>query len=582
MNSSNLRTTKAWTSRSPLLISVLSLDREERSSRNLYAHVGRAVERGSQLIVVPFGFPDLPEGKSRPFFSRLARKHHVHLVAGFETKKQRVAAVFSSEGKMLGTYAQTHRLPDEDFEAGDTLEPIVTSIGRLGLSIGSDIYFPEIHWSLVQQGADILVHLDIERSTNGHFYHVLSPKIRAFDIHRPLLMASSTSQLIKLVHNEEMEIAGVPMNGSAIFDQNGAVLASTGYSQGIATADLRLWQHCRSGEQRANMPVSKGLDVWKLYFNDSREVFFGALRRAYSPKPKPIYRKRKIRIAVLSHAYRNQLDKENKELFRLLKEACDQKPDIIVATEMEKGCRPDDRKIQNALNRMAKMASQAGSYLLVGGIRCNKPESRDHRSSHGWLWDRSGKRVFESAIMLYGKGCGQGCYDTDFGRIGVRLCGDVYAPELDRLFAMEDADIVFNPSMSWGASGLINTELNQVRAMDNGHFVVSAHLSFSDAGQRSHVIDPTGAVVAASAYYTNAVLIADVDLDSKRGLFIKEGSRETSGDTYLADYRSTTTHRLLSRHELLRLRRPELYAMIDKDHPAHPFTTHDRGDGCRL
>jgi len=404
------------------------------------------------------------------------------------------------------------------------------------------------------------------------------------DVHRPFLVARVTSRLVKLVHNEEFGIAGVPMAASEVIDQNGAVLASTGFSQGVARADLRLSQHCEVLEKNdgANLPVSRGLDIWKLYFNDSRKKFFSALRAPFAPKPKPRYKKRKIRIAVLSHPYSVQVGSKDGIVLQLLKEACRHQPDIIVTTEMEQGCRPDDPAIAQALEEMVTCAKEANAYLLVGGVRPKFSDTETRRTSVAWLWDREGKKVFESAIMLYGRGLGQDAFDTDFGRIGIRLCGDVYAPELDRLFALQGVDIVFNPSMSWGASGLINTELNQVRAMDNGHYIVSGHLSFSDAGQRSHVIDPMGMVVAASQYDSSSLLLADIDLDRKGGVFISDGMREVPKDAYLKDYRRPYTHRLLSHEELLTLRRPSLYEALDTDRPDHPFTTRDRGDGAKL
>ncbi|HWL52882.1 MAG TPA: carbon-nitrogen hydrolase family protein [Chthoniobacteraceae bacterium] len=564
-------------------VSVLSLDLEDRTPANLLRFFRQALQRGSRLVMVPFGFPDLEGGSAESFFSSLAQEHRVHLVAGYLEDDRRVAAVFLPDGSVAGRYAQTHRLPDETFRTGDEIKPIATSLGSIGLSIGSDIFFPEVHWSLGQQGADFLVHLDIDRGINEHFYSVLSPKVRAFDLHRPVVVVAPSSCYLKLPHNEEMQLGGTPMSGSYIADQNGAVLASTGFSQGIATADLRLYQHCQSREQRVNLPISKGLDLWKLYFNDSRKRYFGPLKAPYAPTPKPPYSKRKIRVAVVTQTFFDDFDKASAALIDLIEGACAMKPDIVVCTEMWYEWRPEEPRVAKAFERMAEITSAAGAYLLIGGIRCHKPGTKADRASHGWLWDRSGNRVFESIIMLYGRGCGQGYFDTDFGRIGIRLCGDVYAPELDRLFALEDVDIVFNPSQSWGASGLINTELNQVRAMDNGHFVVSSHTAFSDPGQRSHVIDPMGFVVAASSFYCDDFLVADIDLDGKRGIFVKEGTRgEIKSDAYLRRYRTLDYRRLLSRPEIMNLRRPELYAMIDEDVPNHPFTTRDRGDGCYI
>ncbi len=562
-----------------LSVAVLSLDSEEREAPAfLKSGLGRAAACGVRLVALPFGFPACEGAEARRLLSALACEYRLYLAAGFPEAGKRIAAIVSPEGEWLGEYAQTHRFPCETFETGDAIRPIATPLGRIGLSVGSDLYFPETHWSLVQQGADFLVHLDGVSWVSDHFYSVLSPKVRALDLHRPFLLARPNSRAIKLVHNEELQIPGTPMSGSVVYDQNGAVLASTGYSQGVAIADLRLAQHCVSLERLANVPMTRGNDLYKLYFNDSRRRFFGALRQPYAPAPRPSYAKRQIRVALLSHAYAVQVGGPDGILSTLLEEACRHRPDIVVTTEMEAGCDPGQPVVARALQQMAERTAAAGAYLLVGGVRAKAAEG-ERLTSTGWLWDREGRRVFESRIMLFGQGCGQGVYDTDFGRIGIRLCGDVYAPELSRLLALQGAEVVFNPSMSWGASGLINTELNQVRAMDNGHFVVSVHLAFSDPGQRSHVIDPNGAVVAASPYYGNKVLIADIDLDTPRGVFLPKGQREVAPGSYLEGYRSGTTHELLPQEEWLRLRRPELYEGLDGDLPDHPFITRDRGDG---
>ncbi len=561
-----------------LPVAVLAIDLEERQSASLETLLRRAAKRGAVLAVVPFGAAGYAGAVARDFFADRARELGLIIVAGWEEAGRRIGVVFSSTGEVLGEAAQTHRLPGETFEPGDLIRPIPTPIGAIGLSLGSDLYFPEVQWSLSQQGADILVHLEGASWVYDHFYSVLSPKVRALDVNRPFLIARPSSDVISIVHNEEMEIAGSPLAGSVIFDQNGAVLASTGYSSGLALADLRLEQRCRSLEQGANIPMYRGNDLWRLYFNDSRQRFFGALRQPYQPTPKPEYRKRKIKVAMVSQFFGDQINTGDEVFLELLEKACESRPDIVVLTEMEQGCRPDDPAVARSLRKMVAITRAAGAYLLIGGVRAPLPDDAGRRTSHGWLWNREGEHVFESRIMLYGRGCGQDVFDTDFGRIGIRLCGDVYAPELDRLFALAGADIVFNPSMSWGASGLINTELNQVRAMDNGHYVVSVHLAFSDAGQRSHVIDPMGGVVAASPYYARGIAVAEIDLDSPRGIFVPDGVREVKPGCYLEGYRTTASHRLVPPSELLRLRRPELYEGVDSDCPDHPFTTRNRGD----
>jgi len=577
-------------SEAELTVGVVALDQENPpadAQHFLENFLQRAANRGVRLVAVPIGF--VPSGVS-PYvhFSALAARLQLFLAAGFAENGAVKGALFGPDGTLLGETAQTHTLPGEKIRPGDSIAPIETALGKIGLSLQSDLYFPETHWCLVQQGADLLIHLEGERHPADHFYSVISPKVRALDLNRPLLIARPSSRLLKLVHNEEMGISGTPMAASIIYDQNGAPVAGTGFAQGFAMADLQLSQHCVSIESSANIPMEKGNDIWRLYFNDSREHHFAALTRPYNPPPRPACRKRKVRIAVITHHYGKQLGKCHEPLLALVEEACREQPDVVLLTEMEQECRPDSPEMAETLRQLVAMTAKAGSYLIIGGIRREDetPEERRRglasRTSHGWVWDRGGKRVFESRIMLYGRGTGQGYYDTDFGRIAIRLCGDVYSPELSRLFAMQGVEIVFNPSMSWGASGLINTELNQARAMDNGHYVVSAHLAFSDPGQRSHVIDPTGCVVGASRYACDAVLLSEIDLDTPHGVFVRSPEPRLPGDneTYLAQYRSPQVHRLVPMQELLaHHRRPELYQSLTWDLPSSFFIRGNRGDG---
>lgn len=547
-------------------VASVALNIEDKHPEAVESILSQLPPKWVSLVALPFGFPKVENPEQE--LARWARQFGCFLIGGFARDGKRMAVILSPEGQRIGQYEQTHCLPGESFHLGNMLAPIETPLGRIGLSIGSDIYFPEIHWNFAQQRANLLVHLDGEAECYDHFYSILSPAVRAFDINLPFLLARPTSRKTKLIHNEEFSISGTPMAGSFVLDQNGATLASTGYSAGVALANLRLDQRCQPHEP-GNIVLHGGADVFKLYFNDSRARFFGALRHPYAPAPKPVYAKRKIRVAIISHRYEVQVG--HPLFLSLLEEACGHQPDVILTTEMEKGCRPDEPAISAAIGAALEKTRAAGSWLIIGGMRLPEEDPNACRTSTGIVWNRRGEQVHTSRIMLYGQGYGQEVYDTDFGRIGIRLCGDVYAPELDRLFAMQGADIIFNPSMSWGASGLINTMLNQVRAMDNGHYVVSAHLAFSDSGQRSHVIDPTGMVVAASPYYTDGVLVADIDLDAKRGVFIPDRSQsrkeatENIDPNYLKTYRTNYPQRLIPHPELFAQRRPELYDKLDCD-----------------
>ena len=98
-------------------------------------------------------------------------------------------------------------------------------------------------------------------------------------------------------------------------------------------------------------------------------------------------------------------------------------------------------------------------------------------------------------------------FKTDFGVIGMILCGDIYSPEICRALALQGAEIIFCPSQSWGASGQFNLWMQQARAIDNAVYMAAAHFPMSDVSQRSYVIDPYGYPLAASHYWRDSVVL---------------------------------------------------------------------------
>ena len=107
--------------------------------------------------------------------------------------------------------------------------------------------------------------------------------------------------------------------------------------------------------------------------------------------------------------------------------------------------------------------------------------------------------------------------------------------------------------------------MQQARAIDNGVTLAAAHLPMSDVGQRSYVIDPYGQVLAASAYWSDSVCTADVDLDAGQVWFARSNTPGCAGTKgYLAGYYPKTVPDKKTDFRSVRLagRRPELYHAI--------------------
>lgn len=162
--------------------------------------VGRAASLGAELVVLPqetgllFLEPRLGEPPSwgalmerfdprladwlrargpaleeayRETFARIARRFQVHLLAGTllvpnsQGELYRMAYLFEPRGELLGTQSQTHLSPDErswGLGAGDTLQVLEVPAGKVGILVGSDVYYPEVARILCLLGATILIH----------------------------------------------------------------------------------------------------------------------------------------------------------------------------------------------------------------------------------------------------------------------------------------------------------------------------------------------------------------------------------------------------------------------------------------
>ena len=76
--------------------------------------------------------------------------------------------------------------------------------------------------------------------------------------------------------------------------------------------------------------------------------------------------------------------------------------------------------------------------------------------------------------------------DTDFARVGIAICWDLYYPEFCRLLSKNGAEIIINPSAGF------NQEMHRMRARDSGAFIVTA----GTYGDSTVIVDPYGEIIA--------------------------------------------------------------------------------------
>ena len=150
------------------------------------AAIADVAARGAELVVLQelhntpyfcqtenvelFDLAEPIPGPSTSFYSALAREHAVVLVTSlFERRAaglyHNTAVVFERDGSIAGIHRKMH-IPDDPayyekfyFTPGDLgFQPIKTSVGRLGVQVCWDQWYPEGARLMALAGADILIY----------------------------------------------------------------------------------------------------------------------------------------------------------------------------------------------------------------------------------------------------------------------------------------------------------------------------------------------------------------------------------------------------------------------------------------
>ncbi len=158
----------------------------EANLANIEARVAQAAAQGAKLVLLQelhngayfcqhestaeFDRAEAIPGPSTERLGALANKHGVVLVGSlFERRAaglyHNTAVVFETDGRMVGKYRKMH-IPDDPgfhekfyFTPGDLgFEPIDTSVGRLGVLVCWDQWYPEAARLMALAGADLLLY----------------------------------------------------------------------------------------------------------------------------------------------------------------------------------------------------------------------------------------------------------------------------------------------------------------------------------------------------------------------------------------------------------------------------------------
>jgi len=243
-------------------------------------------------------------------------------------------------------------------------------------------------------------------------------------------------------------------------------------------------------------------------------VHFGGTVFEQTAKPEL----RTVRLASIHHRPRNsQSSKQNLEEFsEFIAQAAAEKADIVCLPEAITmvGTKLDyiaaSEPVPGPTTRfLGDIARKHGLYIVAG------------------ILERQGNTVYNTAVLINRDGDLGGTYrkvslpreeidggvtpgdslpvfDTDFGRIGMTICWDVYFPEPARVLALQGAEVIFLPI--WGG----NLTLARARAIENQIYLVSSTYDMKTA-----VFDQEGEIIK-EATNDNPIIIVEIDLNKQK------------------------------------------------------------------
>lgn len=237
--------------------------------------VSMAADAGAELIVLPENVALMAmqqtdmlqhkeaagNGPMQDFFTQLAEKHRVWIVAGTlpleSADPQRIRAaclVINDKGQIVARYDKMHLFDvslgnNESYHESATLEPgnevvvIETPFGRMGIAICYDLRFPELFRNMSDKGLDLIVLPAAFTAITGQAHW------------EPLIRARAIENLCYVVAAAQ---GGYHVNGretfgdSMIVDPWGRVLDRLPRGAGFVLADL---DQDKIADTRKHFPV---------------------------------------------------------------------------------------------------------------------------------------------------------------------------------------------------------------------------------------------------------------------------------------------------------------------------------------
>ena len=241
-----------------------------------------------------------------------------------------------------------------------------------------------------------------------------------------------------------------------------------------------------------------------------------------------------MKVCLLHLKIRNTLKGNLKAASTQILKAAKQKPAFIALPEYFSvpGCMENFTSAQEISKRthdatvkfLADASKQIGNIYLLGGTVVEEDAGQFYNTSTLW---RNGRLLgkYKKINPIKGEaraGVARGnepvVLDTDFCKVGMVVCADMFDPNLVKQVAGMGAEVVFLPVAAMGTHPSVKGHpLTEKVSSDYGVFVLKVgNVCSSTKGGRSAAIAPWGIIDEVSDSPKDTMIVADLDLERLR------------------------------------------------------------------
>jgi len=210
---------------------------------------------------------NVPNGPSVRQIEEIAKKENIHIILGMIEKSAKASAVLHNTAVLVGPkgfvgkyqkiYLPTHSVFEEKryFRPGYQIPVFETEIGKLGIIICYDIYFPEVTRVLSLKGARLIVCISASPSVRRGFFETLTAA-----------RAIENTVFVAFVNLSGIEDGLQFWGGSRIIAPSGSLISQAKYDEDDFVV------------AKINYSESARVQAWVPTLRDLRPEIFNTLR----------------------------------------------------------------------------------------------------------------------------------------------------------------------------------------------------------------------------------------------------------------------------------------------------------------